>query len=61
MISFIFYQINLTGSWLFNRTSAEIGYLLDKKCKKSIFIILKTQKYRNCPALHFHIDNENYN
>ena len=34
----IFYQVNLTGSGFFlNRTGAEIGYLLVKKCNKTIF------------------------
>ena len=45
MIFCIFYQVNLTGTGLFlNRTGAEIGFWLDKKCKKSFFII---QKFKN--------------
>ena len=34
-----------------DRTGAEIGCKLDKKCKEIIFIIEKIQKYRKCPAL----------
>ena len=47
-----FYQVNLTGSGLLNRTGAEIGYSFDKKCKKNIFLLLK--KFKNAesgPAL----------
>ena len=51
MIFCIFYQVNLAGSGLLNRTGAEIGYKLDKKCKKVIFIVEKIQIYRKCPAL----------
>ena len=52
MIFCLFYQVNLTGSGLLNRTGAEIGCQLDKKCKNVIFIIEKIKKYQKCPALH---------
>ena len=51
MIFCIFYQVNLTGSGLLNKTGVEIGYSLDKKCKKSFSIIENIKKYRKCPAL----------
>ena len=51
MIFCIFYQINLTGRGLFNRTGAEIDYYLHKKCKKSFFFVEKIKKYLKCPAL----------
>ena len=51
MIFNIFYQVNLTGSGLFNRTAAEIGINLIKNAKKSFFIIGKIKKYLKYPAL----------
>ena len=51
MIFCIFYQVNLTGSGLYNTTGAEIGYLLDKNTQKSFFITENCQKYQKCPAL----------
>ena len=39
------------GVGFLNRTGAEMGYYLDKKCKKLI-IIEKIKKYRKCPALY---------
>ena len=40
MIFCIFYQVNLTGSGLFNRNGAEIGYQLDKKFHIKIYFLL---------------------
>ena len=34
-----------------NRTGAEIGWQIDKKCEKSFFIVEKIEKYRKGPAL----------
>ena len=45
MILCIFYQVNLTGSGLLNRTGAEIGYKLDFKNAKNHFLLLK--KFKN--------------